>query len=173
MISLTKNAGGMKGALSAFPEIKLQLADGTIYNHPGKVVKASGVIDAATGSVSLIAHFANPEHTLRSGGSGQIVIPTLASNSIIIPQEATSEVQNKKFVYVVGKDNKVKYTEIQVNPQDDGKTYIVTAGLKVSFLLSSGSLFFKLLITPSSIRSFPSVFIASTTSVVDSDINEI
>ncbi len=131
MISLTKNAGGMKGALSAFPEIKLLLADGTIYNHPGKVVKASGVIDAATGSVSLIAHFANPEHTLRSGGSGQIVIPTLASNSIIIPQEATSEVQNKKFVYVVGKDNKVKYTEIQVNPQDDGKTDIVTAGLKV------------------------------------------
>lgn len=131
MISLTKNAGGVAGAISSFPEIKLQLADGSIYNHPGKVVKASGVIDANTGSVSLIAHFTNPERTLRSGGSGQIVIPTTASNSIIIPQEATSEVQNKKFVYLVGKDNKVKYTEIQVNPQDDGKTYIVTGGLKV------------------------------------------
>ena len=47
------------------------------------------------------------------------------------------------------------------------------ASSRSCFLLSSGTLFFKLLITPSSIRSFPSVFIASTTNVVDSDINEI
>ena len=57
-------------------------------------------------------------------------MPVTASNVVIIPQEATSEVQNKKFVYLVGKDNKVKYTEIKVNPQDDGNTYIVTEGLK-------------------------------------------
>ena len=37
---------------------------------------------------------------------------------------------SKKFVYIVGKDNKVKYSEIKVNPQDNGKTYIVTDGLK-------------------------------------------
>ena len=131
MLTLTKSNGGVSGAIAAFPEVKLQLADGSIYSLPGKVVKASGVIDAATGSVSLIAHFSNPNHELRSGGSGQIVVPTSANNAIIIPQEATSEVQNKKFVYLVGKDNKVKYTEIKVNPQDDGKTYIVTDGLKV------------------------------------------
>ena len=94
------------------------------------MVKASGVIDAATGSVSLIAQFPNPKNELRSGGAGQIVVPVTASNVVIIPQEATSEVQNKKFVYLVGKDNKVKYTEIKVNPQDDGNTYIVTEGLK-------------------------------------------
>ena len=93
-------------------------------------MKASGVIDAATGSVSLIAQFPNPKHELRSGGAGQIIVPVTASNVVIIPQEATSEVQNKKFVYLVGKDNKVKYTEIKVNPQDDGNTYIVTEGLK-------------------------------------------
>ena len=38
--------------------------------------------------------------------------------------------QNKKFVYLLGKDNKVKFTEIQVNPQNDGVNYIVTGGLK-------------------------------------------
>ena len=41
------------------------------------------------------------------------------------------EVQNKKFVYVLGTDNKVSYTEITVDPQNDGNTYIVTGGLKV------------------------------------------
>ena len=130
MLAMTKNAGGLNGAIASFPPVRLQLADGSTYSQPGKVVKASGIIDAATGSVSLIARFSNPNHELRSGGAGQIIIPTTASSVIIVPQEATSEVQNKKFVYLVGKDNKVKYTEIKVNPQDDGKTYIVTEGLK-------------------------------------------
>ena len=49
----------------------------------------------------------------------------------MIPQACVSEVQNKKFVYILDKDNKVKYTEIQVDPQTDGNNYIVTAGLKV------------------------------------------
>jgi membrane fusion protein (multidrug efflux system) len=47
----------------------------------------------------------------------------------MIPQSVVSEVQNKKFVYVVGKDNKVKYTEITVDPQTDGVNYIVRSGL--------------------------------------------
>jgi membrane fusion protein (multidrug efflux system) len=41
------------------------------------------------------------------------------------------EVQNKKFVYVLGEDNKVNYTEITVDPQNDGQNYIVTSGLNV------------------------------------------
>lgn len=130
MLAMTKGADGVAGAIAAYPPVKLQLADGTIYDQPGKVVKASGVIDAATGSVSLIARFDNAKHELRSGGSGQIIIPQSTSSAIIIPQTATSEVQNKKFVYLLGKDNKVKFTEIQVNPQNDGVNYIVTGGLK-------------------------------------------
>ncbi len=131
LLCMTKGNGGINGAIQSFPAVLLRLADGTTYSQPGKVVKASGVIDQATGSISIIARFANPNKELRSGGAGQIIIPSTASNAIIIPQEATSEVQNKKFVYLVGKDNKVRYTEIQVNPQDDGKTFIVTEGLKV------------------------------------------
>lgn len=131
ILNLTKTSGSAAAALSSMPAVKLQLADGTFYNHPGKVVKMSGVIDAATGSLSLIAHFANPERLLKSGGSGQIIIPTDDNHAIVIPQEAASEVQDKIFVYVVGQDNKVKYSEIKVNPQNDGKNYIVTSGLKV------------------------------------------
>lgn len=131
VLAMTKNAGGATAALSEMPEVKLQLADGTIYNHPGKVVKMSGVIDAATGSYSMIAHFSNPEQLLKSGGAAQIIVPQINSNAIIIPQEATSEVQDKIFIYLVDKDNKVKLSEIKVNPQNDGKTYIVTEGLHV------------------------------------------
>ena len=131
VLAMSKNAGGATAALSEMPEVKLQLADGTIYNHPGKVVKMSGVIDAATGSYSIIAHFSNPEQLLKSGGAAQIIVPQINSNAIIIPQEATSEVQDKVFIYLVDKDNKVRLSEIKVNPQNDGKAYIVTEGLHV------------------------------------------
>lgn len=131
ILSMTKTSGSGAAAIAAMPSVKLQLADGTIYNHPGKVVKMSGLIDAATGSLSLIAHFPNPQRLLKSGGAGQIVIPTNATRAILVPKDACSEVQDKVFVYVLGQDNKVKYTEIKVNPQDDGNYYIVTSGLKV------------------------------------------
>ncbi len=116
--------------LSAIPAVKLQLSDGTIYDQEGKVTKMSGVIDAATGTVQLIAVFPNPQKLLKSGASGNIVIPRVNSNAIIIPQACVSEVQNKKFVYTLGKDNKVVYTEIKVDAQNDGNNYIVTDGLK-------------------------------------------
>ena len=120
-----------QASLGEFPSVQLQLADGTIYSQEGKVTKMSGVIDAATGSVQVIALFPNPDRVLKSGGSGSIIIPKSNSNAIVIPQNCVSEVQNKKFVYILDKDNKVKYTEIQVDPQNDGNNYIVTDGLKV------------------------------------------
>ena len=131
LLALSKTNGSTQAAIASFPELKLKLADGSIYNHPGKVVKMSGVLDATTGSVSLIAHFANPDKLLKSGGAGTIIIPSVDQGAIQIPQEACSQIQNKTFVYVVTKDNKVKYTEITINPQNDGQTYIVTSGLHV------------------------------------------
>jgi membrane fusion protein (multidrug efflux system) len=116
--------------LGSLPAVKLQLADGSIYGLEGKVTRMSGVIDQATGSVQLIATFANPEKQLKSGGVGNIIIPRQATGAIIIPQSCVSEVQNKKFVYTLAEGNKVKYTEIKVDPQNDGNTYIVTDGLK-------------------------------------------
>ncbi len=130
ILALARNAGSAATAIAEMPTVKLRLADGTIYSHPGKVVKMSGVIDPATGSYSIIAHFPNPERLLKSGGAGQIIVPRTNSAAIVIPQEVTSHIQDKVFVYLVGKDNKVRYTEIKVNPQNDGKNYIVTEGLR-------------------------------------------
>lgn len=130
VLAMTKTSGSVQQAIASMPEVRLQLADGTVYNHPGHVTKMSGMIDAATGSVSMIARFPNPQRLLKSGGSGSVIIPSRNDNTIIVPQSVVSEVQDKLFIYVVGKDNKVKYTEITVAPQNDGKNYVVTSGLK-------------------------------------------
>jgi membrane fusion protein (multidrug efflux system) len=129
VMELVRKKGSLQAAIATMPAVKLQLADGTIYGSEGKVVKASGVVDATTGSVSLIAAFPNPQKLIKSGGSGKIVMPYQATGAIIIPQDACVEVQDKYFVYKVGKDNKVKYSEITIDTQNDGQNYIVTSGL--------------------------------------------
>lgn len=130
LLEMTKSAGGLHAAIKDYPAVKLQLADGSVYNHEGRVATVSGVVDATTGSVSMRADFPNPEHLLKSGASGSIVVPHVASSAIIIPQDAVSQVQDKYFVYVVGGDNKVKYTAVTVNSNNDGKNYIINSGLK-------------------------------------------
>ena len=129
VMELVRKEGSMQAAIAAMPSVKLQLADGTMYGSEGRVVNASGVVDAVTGSVSLIAAFPNPQKLIKSGGSGKIIMPYQATGAIIIPQDACVEVQDKFFVYKVGKDNKVKYSEITVDTQNDGQNYIVTSGL--------------------------------------------
>ena len=130
ILEMTKTAGSMQAAIDQYPELKLQLSDGSIYSETGRLVKASGVVDAATGSVQMIARFPNPQRLLKSGASGSIVVPRSDNNAIVIPQSVTVEVQDKVFVYLLGKNNKVKYTEIKVDTQNDGKNYIVLSGLK-------------------------------------------
>ena len=130
MLDLAKADGGINGAVEQFPAVKLQLADGSTYGYEGHVVAISGVINQATGTVQMKARFPNPESLLKSGGSGTIIIPRQSEGAIIIPQNVVSEVQNKKFVYVLGDSSRVAYTEITVDPQNDGVNYIVTSGLK-------------------------------------------
>ena len=131
ILNLSRKDNGLANAIKAFPGVSLLLADGSTYNHEGAIVKTSGVIDAATGTVSVIARFPNPEHLLKSGGSGQIVIARSNNHALLVPQEATVQVQNKTFVYKVDGNNKVHYSEITVDPQNDGINYIVTSGLKM------------------------------------------
>lgn len=122
--------GSTTDILNELPEVELQLADGTIYSEKGKISTLSGVIDQTTGAASIRATFKNPEQLLRSGGSGNIMIPVKNEAAIIIPQKTTYELQDKKFVFVVTDSSTVVSTEIKVLPQSDGQQYIVSSGLK-------------------------------------------
>ena len=130
LLALTKAGGTLKEQLEKMPAVRLQLADGSTYHHEGKIDAVSGVIDQSTGSVSMRAIFSNEGNVLRSGGTGNIIFPYTMNDIITIPQSATVEIQDKKFVFVLQPDNTVKNTEIKVSNLNDGKNYLVTGGLK-------------------------------------------
>lgn len=131
LLEMARTAGGgVQEAIRTMPSVKLQLADGTTYGEEGRIDAVGGVIDASTGAVQMRAAFPNAHRLLHSGGSGNIEFPVFASDAILVPQKATVEIQDKKFVYVVGADNKVKSTEITVQAQSDGANYVVTSGLR-------------------------------------------
>lgn len=130
LLNLTRAGGSLKEQLEKMPAVKLQLADGTIYEYEGKIDAVSGVIDQTTGSVSMRAIFPNTKNVLRSGGMANVIFPYTIENIVVIPQNATVEIQDKKFVYVLQSDNTVKYTEIQISNLNDGKNFLVTGGLK-------------------------------------------
>lgn len=129
-LELSRANGSSETARQSLPDVTLILADGTTYGETGKVTSFSGVIDPATGSVQMRATFNNPQRLLRSGATGVLRFPVQEAAALMIPQKATYEIQDKKFVYVVGSDNKVKNTEITVLDQNDGDRYVVTSGLK-------------------------------------------
>ncbi len=116
-------------AISELPDVQLQLADGTIYPESGKVATVSGVIDSSTGAANVRARFKNINGMLRSGSTGRILIPNRMSNVILVPQRATFEIQDRRFVYVVNDSNKTVATPVEISPMNDGKQFIVTSGL--------------------------------------------
>ena len=130
LLSMVREGGTTKEILAKLPSIQLQLIDGSIYPDSGRVATISGVIDPTTGSVSMRALFPNSHNILRSNSTGNVIFPNPMQSVIMIPQSATTEIQDKRFVYVVQADNTVKNTEVKTFTLDDGKNFFVTAGLK-------------------------------------------
>ena len=130
LLSMIREGGTMKEILDKMPDVQLQLIDGTMYADSGRVETISGVIDQTTGSVNMRALFPNKHNILRSGGTGNVVFPNPLHDVIMIPQSATTEIQDKRFVFVLNADNTLKNTEIKVFTLDDGKYFYVTEGLK-------------------------------------------
>ena len=130
LLTMIREGGSQKEILEKLPKIRLQLIDGSLYPDSGRVETISGVIDPTTGSVSMRAMFPNEHNILRSNSTGNVIFPNVLTDVILIPQSATTEIQDKKFVFVLQPDNTVKNTEIQVYHLNDGKNYYVTGGLK-------------------------------------------
>ena len=129
VLSLIRQYKTLDEAMKQMPEVELKLSDGLTYAHKGRIDAISGTIDTSTGAVSLRATFPNPEHMLRNGGSGTVIFPYIKENVLIVPQEATYEIQDKIFVYKVV-DGKATSSQVSVFPVNNGKEYIVESGLE-------------------------------------------
>lgn len=130
MLDMIQQYGSLKEAIREMPEVELVMSNGQTYKHKGRIDAVSGTISASTGAVSLRASFPNRQRLLRDGGSGQVMIPSILKNAIVIPQAATYELQERIFVYKVV-DGKAESSQIKVMSQNNGVEYIVTEGLSV------------------------------------------
>ena len=131
LLEMTRRDGASLGKMVGnMPEVELMLADGSVYPQKGRIETLTGVIDTKTGSFTLRALFPNTDYVLRSGGTGNVLIPSQLDSALMVPQKATSEIQDKKFVYVLQPDSTVKNTPVEVFNLDDGKNYVVTSGLR-------------------------------------------
>ena len=130
VLDLMAQYGSIAEFISKAPAVKLRQSNGQEYGEEGRISAVSGTVDAQTGAVTLRATFPNSGHVLHNGGSATIVVPTHRTNCIVIPQEATYELQNRTFVYRVV-DGKTKATAVTLFRQNNGKEYIVEDGLAV------------------------------------------
>jgi len=123
-------ASQKKGQARPGAAIELVLADGTTFPHKGKVIIADRAVDLATGTLSLVAEFPNPEMLLRPGQFGRALIAAEERpDAILVPQRAVVEVQGQQSVLVVGADNMV--AQRTITPAESvGENLIVTAGVK-------------------------------------------
>lgn len=128
LLGLIRQYGSKEEALKQMPDIDLQLNDKSDYANKGKIETISGVIDRSTGTVSLRAVFSNQKGLLHSGGAGNVIIPTKKSGALVIPQAATYEIQDKRYVYKVV-DGKAQSAPVQVTNVNGGKEFIVDEGL--------------------------------------------
>ena len=137
MLSMTRESGSAEAAISAMPDVKLILVDGSEYPYAGKVESVSGVVDRNTGTVQVRSVFDNPEKLLHSGSTGTIIIPTTYKDKIVIPATATVQVQDKFKVYLVDKDNIAHEQLVTTEPLSNGKEYVIKDGLNVGDVIVS------------------------------------
>ena len=129
-LDLVTQYGSIEKFITEAPTVSLRMNNGQLYSEQGRISAVSGTVDDKTGAVALRATFPNVGGLLHHGGSGTVVVPTHRKDCIVIPQEATYELQNRMFVYKVV-NGKTKATPITLYPQNNGKEYIVDEGLQV------------------------------------------
>jgi membrane fusion protein (multidrug efflux system) len=112
-------------------KIELLLANGSKFPHAGKIGAIEAKFNNETGNIPFRADFANPERLLRHGQTGTLLIHRPLKNAIVIPQRATFEVLDKRYVFVVSEDNVVRQRDIVVKSEMDD-IFIIESGLGVN-----------------------------------------
>jgi membrane fusion protein (multidrug efflux system) len=112
MASLKEHKGEM--------QIELVLANGETFNQPGKIGAIEADFNNENGNISFRADFPNPDRLLRHGQTGTILIHRVQNDALVIPQRATFEILDKRYVYVVDEDGVAHQHEIEIqNELDD------------------------------------------------------
>lgn len=115
----------------SFTKVNLLMANNQVFSHPGLVQTIEADFDNETGNIDFRATFPNPEALLRHGETGNIEMDVPFRKALIIPQKATFEILEKKYVYVVDKDNIVRQREINIAAEMPD-LYIIKDGLNVN-----------------------------------------
>ena len=110
--------------------LELQLANGQIFDHKGKITAIEAEFDNTTGTIPFRATFQNPKRLLRHGQTGNILWPNELRNATIIPQKATYEVLEKRYVFVVDDEGQVSSREIQIGAELNN-VYVISEGLGI------------------------------------------
>lgn len=111
------------------PPLELILADGKVYDHPGKVSAINRQVEVQTGSIQIQALFPNAENVVRPGGYAKVrAVTDLRKNALVVPQRAVQEVQGSFQVVVVGPDDTVSFRNVTVGPKTDGD-WVIKEGL--------------------------------------------
>ena len=117
--------------LANLPPVTFVMKNGTEYPHTGRIVSMTGVVNAATGSLTLKVSFPNPEGHLYSGIQGTVVMKFDEKDVIIIPQNAVVRLQDKSLVYKVQADSTATVVDVTTEDTGNGKDFIITSGLNV------------------------------------------
>ncbi|MDY0781520.1 efflux RND transporter periplasmic adaptor subunit [Tenacibaculum sp. IB213877] len=98
-------------------QVDLLMANNKLFNQKGVVETIEGEFNNETGNIAFRATFANPDGILRHGETGSILMSTPYKNAVIIPQKATFEILDKKYVFTIDENNTVKQKEITVEAE--------------------------------------------------------
>lgn len=104
--------------------LDLVLADGSTFNHPGKIGAVEADFNNENGNISLRADFPNPDRLLRHGQTGTVYINRLQKDAIVIPKKAVFDTLAKRYVYVINDQDIVHQREIYIE-HDLGDEYVI------------------------------------------------
>ncbi len=110
-------------------KVNLLMANNQLFKYPGEVKTIEADFNNETGNIAFRATFPNPDRLLRHGETGNIEMGIPLKNAILIPQKATYEILEKKYVFVVDKSNVVHSREITI-ASEMPDLYVVKDGLK-------------------------------------------
>lgn len=109
--------------------VKLQMANQALFEEEGVIETIEADFNNETGNIAFRATFANPKRILRHGETGNILMPTRLKNALLLPQKATFEVLDRKYVYVVNADSTLTSREVGIQ-HEIPHVYVVSDGLK-------------------------------------------